>query len=327
VGVGDDVQIVTLIVAHLILYAIPVFVAMSFQKSMQVYFYYTYLGVLFCLTQLLDNTYSLQLTSQISLNGGDIAYCALQFTAIILLISQPEPKVVRVLIYVILIISLFLFLFFLFVSYITESSGVINYLGIPGEFWSLSYTSILYSFVLFSGEILLEVFLLKKILSFLKRQWAIILVIAIIYYGVLILDGILFPLGTNILNPGTHFSVAYGILAKVIFGGGFSFFLIMFLIFFPQKLSAFISVDFTFRNYLLPPKKRDLVEKLHKAERDISELTKILPICAKCKKVRDDTGYWKQVEEYFTTHAEMMFSHGLCPDCAQKSFEEIDFKE
>ncbi|MHA1672924.1 MAG: hypothetical protein ACTSYI_04800 [Promethearchaeota archaeon] len=320
-------QIVTLIIAHFILYAIPVFVAMSFQKSMQVYFYYTYLGVLFCLTQLLDNTYSLQLTSQISLNGGDIAYCALQFTAIILLISQPEPKVVRVLIYVILIISLFLFFFFLFVSYITESIGVINYLGIPGEFWSLSYTSILFSFILFSGEILLEVFLLKKIIPQLKRQWIIVLVIAIIYYVVLIIDGILFPLGTNILNPaGTHFSVAYGILAKMIFGGGFSLFLIMFLIIFPQKLSAFISVDFTFRNYLLPPKRRALVEKLNKAERDISELTKILPICAKCKKVRDDTGYWKQVEEYFSTH-DMKFTHGLCPDCAQESFAEMDFKE
>jgi hypothetical protein len=319
-------EITSIIVVHFVLYAVPVFVSMRFTKSTQIFFNYTYLGVLFCLTQLLDNTYSIQLNTQISLNGGDIAYCALQFTAIILLISQPEPKVVRVLIYVILIISLFLFFFFLFVSYLTESSSIINYLGIPGEFWSLSYTSILFSFVLFSGEILLEVFLLKKILSFLKRQWAIILVIAIIYFVVLILDGILFPLGTNILNPGTHFSVAYGILAKIIFGGGFGLFLIIFLIFFPQKLSAFISVDFSFRYYLIPPKKRALVEKLHKAERDISELTKILPICAKCKKVRDDTGYWKQVEEYFSTH-DLLFSHGLCPDCAQESFEEMDFKE
>ena len=261
------------------------------------------------------------------MNGGDIAYSALQFTAIILLISQPEPKVVRVLIYVIIIISLFLFFFFLFVSYILNSSNILNYLGIPGEFWSLSYISLLFSFILFSGEILLQVFLLKKIIPKLKRRWAIILVIVGIFFSVLILDGVLFPVGTNILNPGSHFAVEYGILAKIVFGGGFGLFLAVFLAIFPQKLSAFISVDFKFRHYLLPPKRRALVKKLHKAEQDISELTKILPICAKCKKVRDDTGYWNQVEEFFTTHSDMQFSHGLCPDCAQKSLAEIDFRE
>ena len=313
-----------MIIAHFILYAIPVFVAMSFPKSMHIFFNYTYIGILFCLTQLFDNLYCLQLTSTFFLNGGDIAYSALLFTAIILLISHPEPKVVRVLIYVIVIISLFLFFFFLFISYIMESSNVINYMGIPGEFWSLSYISLLYSFFLFSSEILFQLFLLKKILPRLKRQWTIILVIVGIYYGVLILDGVLFPLGTNILNPGTHFSVEFGILAKIIFGGGFGFCLVVFLVLFPEKLSVFISVDFSFRRYLLPPKKKSLLEKLHKAEQDISELTKILPICAKCKKVRDDTGYWNQVEEYFTTHSDLLFSHGLCPECAKISFAEFD---
>jgi PAS domain-containing protein len=56
---------------------------------------------------------------------------------------------------------------------------------------------------------------------------------------------------------------------------------------------------------------------------DISELVtlrRIVPICAGCKKIRDDEEYWHQVEEYFSTHLGVMFTHGLCPDCVKKYF-------
>ncbi len=52
---------------------------------------------------------------------------------------------------------------------------------------------------------------------------------------------------------------------------------------------------------------------------DISELTllrSLLPICAKCKKIRDDKGYWNQLESYIEEHSETSFSHGICPECS-----------
>ncbi len=52
-----------------------------------------------------------------------------------------------------------------------------------------------------------------------------------------------------------------------------------------------------------------------RAEAEIKTLKGILPICANCKKIRDDTGYWQLVEEYIRDHSEAVFSHGLCPDC------------
>ncbi len=58
---------------------------------------------------------------------------------------------------------------------------------------------------------------------------------------------------------------------------------------------------------------------------DISELIAlrgIIPICAGCKKIRDDEEYWHQVESYFSTHLDVEFSHGLCPDCVQKFFPD-----
>jgi PAS domain S-box-containing protein len=53
---------------------------------------------------------------------------------------------------------------------------------------------------------------------------------------------------------------------------------------------------------------------------EIKTLKQILPICANCKKIRTDTGYWKNVEEYIEEHSTSMLSHGICPDCANKLY-------
>jgi hypothetical protein len=58
-----------------------------------------------------------------------------------------------------------------------------------------------------------------------------------------------------------------------------------------------------------------LVIELQDALTKTKTLSGLLPICASCKKIRDDAGYWHQVEVYIQDHAEVDFSHGLCPDC------------
>lgn len=56
--------------------------------------------------------------------------------------------------------------------------------------------------------------------------------------------------------------------------------------------------------------------------REINTLTGLLPVCAWCKKVRDDQGYWDQIERYISVRTKAVFSHGICPDCA-KNFEKM----
>ena len=51
----------------------------------------------------------------------------------------------------------------------------------------------------------------------------------------------------------------------------------------------------------------------------VKKLSGFLPICASCKKIHDDKGYWRQVDEYVSDHSEALFSHGICPDCMRKS--------
>lgn len=65
------------------------------------------------------------------------------------------------------------------------------------------------------------------------------------------------------------------------------------------------------------------LEQLNQALANVKVLTGMLPICASCKKVRDDTGYWTQVDTYITKHTEVLFSHGICPDCMQKLYPDV----
>ncbi len=61
-----------------------------------------------------------------------------------------------------------------------------------------------------------------------------------------------------------------------------------------------------------------LIPELESARADVSALKKLLPICSSCKRVRDDKGYWSQVEVYVETHFRTRFDDGICPDCARK---------
>jgi hypothetical protein len=63
-----------------------------------------------------------------------------------------------------------------------------------------------------------------------------------------------------------------------------------------------------------------LILELKSAAEDIKTLSGILPICASCKKIRDDEGYWEQVEAYVSRHTDARFSHGICPDCMAKIY-------
>ena len=56
-------------------------------------------------------------------------------------------------------------------------------------------------------------------------------------------------------------------------------------------------------------------KKLEKAHEEISRLHGIIPICSSCKKIRDDKGFWEQVENYVEKHSDASFTHSLCPDC------------
>lgn len=66
-----------------------------------------------------------------------------------------------------------------------------------------------------------------------------------------------------------------------------------------------------------------LIEKLQKALDEVRQLRGIIPICAGCKSIRNDDGYWQQVEDYLGSHSGIEFSHGLCPSCIRKLYPDL----
>ena len=70
-------------------------------------------------------------------------------------------------------------------------------------------------------------------------------------------------------------------------------------------------------------KQAELISELENALNEIKVLKGILPICSFCKKIRDDQGYWNQVEVYVREHSNANFSHSICPSCAQKHYPDF----
>lgn len=80
------------------------------------------------------------------------------------------------------------------------------------------------------------------------------------------------------------------------------------------------------RNAELEEKNRRLEQLLDENQKAMSELKTlrgILPICAQCKKIRNDEGYWTTIETYIIKHSEAEFSHGICQDCAKELYPDI----
>jgi len=84
--------------------------------------------------------------------------------------------------------------------------------------------------------------------------------------------------------------------------------------------------DITKRKQVEEERKK-LVIELQNALAKVKLLSGFLPICANCKKIRDDKGYWNQIESYIRDHSEAEFSHSICPECSKKLYPEFDLSE
>lgn len=90
-----------------------------------------------------------------------------------------------------------------------------------------------------------------------------------------------------------------------------------------QALGVIISGQDITARILIEEERERLIESLQAALKEISTLSGLLPICANCKKVRDDSGYWRQIESYIQEHSQAQFSHGICPECVKKLYPDL----
>ncbi|MBU3914235.1 PAS domain S-box protein [bacterium] len=89
-----------------------------------------------------------------------------------------------------------------------------------------------------------------------------------------------------------------------------------------EKQIVAIARDATERKKAEEERER-LIKELQEAFDSIKTLKGLLPICANCKKIRDDGGYWNQIESFIESHSDALFSHGICPDCYKKLYPDV----
>jgi hypothetical protein len=83
--------------------------------------------------------------------------------------------------------------------------------------------------------------------------------------------------------------------------------------------------DLLFRHLKMREREREqLIGQLSSALSQVRTLSGMLPICACCKQIRDDKGYWHQVEEYIRSHTETEFTHSYCPECTRKMMDTLE---
>ena len=86
-------------------------------------------------------------------------------------------------------------------------------------------------------------------------------------------------------------------------------------------------VVFSLRMDKAAKEREHMITELQDALAEVRKLRGIIPICASCKKVRDDKGYWNQIELYIREHSEADFSHGICPECAKNLYPDLKISE
>jgi hypothetical protein len=93
---------------------------------------------------------------------------------------------------------------------------------------------------------------------------------------------------------------------------------------FTRLIAYFVALLLIFKIYKnIEKEKGKILIELQEALKNIKVLKGFLPICASCKKIRDDKGYWNQIESYIKEHSEAEFSHGICPECAEKLYPDM----
>jgi len=85
-----------------------------------------------------------------------------------------------------------------------------------------------------------------------------------------------------------------------------------------------IAIEMALYKHKLEVERNELLKKLKEQQEKIKDLSGLIPICSNCKKIRDDSGYWLQVEEYIRQHSSAEFTHSLCPICLKKLYPGLD---
>ena len=262
---------IIILLFHFLIYGIPPFLIAKFiTKYESMTLFYAYFGFLFVFTQLFAIFYSIKITEDLFITGGNIAYSSIILLTFCIAIISQDPVVVRNLILIQIFLNVFLFFLYLLLFTILNSPYAINIFNVSPEIFRATITVNIISSFVFVIEILIMFYVLEKIKMKLKNQLFIAILYVLVFMSILCLDGFLFPFFMNMFEPELGTAITGGIFGKLILGMGFSPFLIAFLIFHRESFKKYLEEPFNLRYIIIPPRKK-LIEELEEAEEKYHE--------------------------------------------------------
>ena len=179
---------------HILIYGLsPLLIISVFRAFNSTAIFYSYFGFLYVFTQLFAVLYSLQISEDLVITGGNIAYSSIILITFFIGIASQNPTVVRNLISIQVIFNFFLYFLYQLLVAILSAPTTINIFSVsPGLFSTTIMINTVSSFV-FIIEVLVMFYSLEKVKEYFKLNFIIILLYIVIFIGILCLDGFLFP--------------------------------------------------------------------------------------------------------------------------------------
>ncbi len=259
---------------HFLLYGLsPLLVVTIFRAFKSTSFFYSYFGFLFVFTQLFAVLYSIKISEDLVITGGNIAYSSIILITLFIGIASQDPTVIRNLISIQVILNFFLFFLYLMLVAILNDPTTINIFAISSEIFRTTITVNIVSSFVFIIEVLMMFFALEKVKEHFKSLFLVISLYVVIYIGILCLDGFLFPLIVSLFEPEFGQYIVGNVQGKLILGIGFSPFLLAFMILHKRSLKFYLEEPFSIRLLILP-KRTQLIEKLRRTEQNLRESEK-----------------------------------------------------
>ena len=254
---------------HILLYGLsPLLVVTIFRAFKSASFFYSYFGFLFVFTQLFAVLYSIKISENLLFTGGNIAYSSIILITLFIGIASQDPTVVRNLISIQVIFNFILFFLYQLLVVVLNDPSTINLFNVSSGIFNTTITINIVSSLVFILEVLIMFYSLEKIKSHIKHLFIVISLYVGVYIGILCLDGFLFPFIVSFFEPEFGQFIVGSVQGKLILGILFSPFLLTFMILYKKSLILFIEEPFPIR-LLIFPKRKQLIEKLRKAEENL----------------------------------------------------------
>jgi signal transduction histidine kinase len=243
-------QIVYLVL-HLVLYGIPVLLIARF-KSERVYFFYAYFGFLYVFTQVFAVLYSLKIADDLTITGGNIAYSSLILITMVVFFMTRDAAVVRNLIVFQALMNVFLYFLYLILSAVLNDPATLNIFAVDPALFSTTIAVNIISTCVFVVETMVMFIALESAKRVTNRPILLLPLAIIVFIGVLILDGFLFPFLVQFFIPVFGQFIVGGIIGKLILGIGFAPFILLFAIFFKGTFKRYTQSTIRVKEMLLP---------------------------------------------------------------------------